>query len=289
MAPLGRTAIVGVGLIGGSLGLALKRRGLAGEVVGSGWRESTLRRARERGAIDRWTLDAAEAADGADLVALCTPVRHVTEKAEEALAGMGPGSVLTDVASTKATLTRAIEGLLPDGVAFVPGHPMAGSEKQGIESARADLFEGESCILTPTDKTPSQALGTVRGVWEGVGARVELLDPEEHDRIMAQVSHLPHLVATMVVNAVADEDLRHAARGMKDATRIAGSDAGLWVDILKDNREKLLAALEQFGDQLDAARSALECSDWERLAEFLGRACRKRSALESEAGGENGG
>ena len=200
MAGFEHTTIVGVGLIGGSLGLALKERGLAEEVVGVGYRDSTLKQAEERGAVDRWTLDMAEGVAEADIVVICTPVGLVAEKAAEALPAMKRGSVLTDVASTKAAITTKVEALLPEGIAFVPAHPMAGSEKRGVENARADLFDGARCILTPTDKTPAGAVAAVRAMWEGVGASVETLDIHEHDRIVAEISHLPHLVAPAIIN-----------------------------------------------------------------------------------------
>ncbi|MFH1732993.1 MAG: prephenate dehydrogenase/arogenate dehydrogenase family protein [Planctomycetota bacterium] len=280
MAGLEHTTIVGVGLIGGSLGLALKQRGLASVVVGVGYRETTLERAQERGLIDRWTLDVAEGAAGADIVVLCTPVGLVAGKAAEALPAMKPGSILTDVASTKAAITAKIEAMLPGGIAFVPAHPMAGSEKRGNESAQADLFEGSRCILTPTAKTPADAVAAVTAMWEGVGASVETLDVGEHDRIVAQISHLPHLVAPAVLNAADGSSLPYAAAGMKDTTRIAASDVKLWIDIFKDNRENVLEALAAFGSEMHAIRDALDRSDWDKLAEMLERARDKRASLD---------
>jgi prephenate dehydrogenase len=291
MAGFERTTIIGVGLIGGSLGLALKERGLAGEVVGVGYREATLRRAQKLGAIDRWTLDLAEGVRGSGLVALCTPVGLVAEKAAEALPAMAPGSILTDVASTKAAITRKIEAMLgagsvrgarPRDIAFVPAHPMAGSEKRGNESARADLFVGARVILTPTERTPAGAVTAVRRIWEGVGARVEILDADEHDRIVAQISHLPHLVAPAIVNAVEDAALAYAAAGMKDTTRIAASDVQLWIDIFKDNRENVLGALKNFDVELQAVWDALLHEDWAALAVFLERARKQRRTLEDD-------
>ncbi len=279
MAGFEHTTIVGVGLIGGSLGLALKQRGLASEVVGVGYRDSTLKFAEERGAIDRWTLDIVEGVADADLVVLCTPVGLVAEKAAAALPAMKPGSILTDVASTKAVITEKIEAILPDGVAFVPAHPMAGSEKRGNDSARADLFDGARCILTPTTKTPPEAVAVVTAMWEGVGAFVETLDVDAHDRIVAQISHLPHLVAPAILNAADPSCLPYAASGLKDTTRIAASDVKLWIDIFKDNRENVRAALGQFGDEMHAMRDALERSDWQALAALLELAKARRLSL----------
>ena len=287
MAGFERTTIVGVGLIGGSLGLALRERKLSAEVVGVGYREATLRRAEERGAIDRWTLDLAAGVSGADAVVVCTPVGLVAAKSAAALPAMKPGSILTDVASTKATITSKVEAALREGIAFVPAHPMAGSERRGNESARADLFEGARVILTPTDRTPGAAVAVVRGMWESVGATVETLDIREHDRIVAEISHLPHLVAPAILNAADAASLPYAATGLRDTTRIAASDVGLWLDIFKDNRRNLLAGLRKFGVELAAVREALERSDWSALAEILERARERRRSLERDEGTEN--
>ncbi len=282
MASIKHTTILGVGLIGGSLGLALKQRGLADEVVGVGYRDSTLKLAQERGAIDRWTLDIAEGVADADIVVLCTPVGLVVEKATAALAAMKPGSILTDVASTKAVITQKIEAILPEGVAFVPAHPMAGSEKRGNESAQADLFDGSRCILTPTDNTPAEAVGIVSEMWQGVGAFVETLDVDVHDRIVAQISHLPHLVAPAILNAADPLSLPYGASGLKDTTRIAASDVELWIDIFKDNRLDVLDVLAVFAGEIDATMKALEESDWVALAKLLERGRRKRTSMEDK-------
>ena len=289
MAGFEHTTIVGVGLIGGSLGLALKGRGLAAEVIGVGYRGATLERARQCGAIDRWTLDVAEGVSGADAVVLCTPVGLVVEKAAEALPVMKPGSILTDVASTKAIITSKVEAILPRGIAFVPAHPMAGSEKRGNDSARADLFEGGRVILTPTDRTPDDAVTAVRAMWEAVGASVETLDVHEHDRIVAEISHLPHLVAPAILNTADQSSLPYAATGMKDTTRIAASDVKLWIDIFKDNRPNLLEGLRKFGVELDAIRDALDRADWDALAAILDRARGRRMSLESHDGEDKNG
>ncbi len=279
MALFERTTIIGVGLIGGSLGLALKERGLASQIIGVGYRESTLRTAQERGAIDCWTLDIAEGVADAEVVVLCTPVGLVADRAAAALPAMRRGSILTDVASTKALITKRIEPLLPEGIAFVPAHPMAGSEKQGIQSADAALFEGARVILTPTERTPAAAIARVATMWEGIGARVETLDADEHDRIVAEISHLAHLVAPALLNAARESSLPYAATGLRDTTRIAGSDVQLWLDIFKDNRENILAALLAFDAEMQAVRDALERSDWDALARMLERARKRRTLL----------
>ncbi len=285
MADFGRITIVGVGLIGGALGLALKRRALARQVVGVGHRDISLKRAEERGAIDRWTLDIAEGAAEADIVVICTPVGLTAEKAAEALRAMKPGSILTDVASTKANITRKVEAVLPEGIAFVPAHPMAGSEKRGVQNARPDLFDGARCVLTPTDKTASDAVETIRKMWQALGASVQMLDIDEHDRAVAQISHLPHVIAVTTINAADEASLPYAATGLKDVTRIAASDVDLWLDVLKDNRENVMEALERFAGEFDSIRALLKSRQWDDLREALERACRRRTSLESGAGG----
>ena len=181
---------------------------------------------------------------------------------------------------TRNLITGKIEAMLPEGIAFVPAHPMAGSEKRGNASARADLFEGARCILTPTDRTPPEAVEAVRQMWEGVGCAVATLDAAVHDRIVAQVSHLPHLVAPAVLNAADESSLPFAATGMKDTTRIAASDVDLWIDIFKDNRENILAALARFVDETEALRTALDDEDWGAIAGMLERARDRRGRIE---------
>ncbi len=282
MSDFKRIAIIGVGLIGGSFGLAVKERELADDVVGIGYRDETLVRAEARGAIDRWTLDLEEGVSDADLAVVCTPVGLVPEKAIAAAQAMPPGGIVTDVASTKEVITGKIEAELPDGIAFVPAHPMAGSEERGNENATAGLFEGARVILTLTDRTPDAAADAVHYLWERLGARVERLDVAAHDRIVARISHLPHLIAPALVNAVDEASLPYAATGMKDTTRIAASDVRLWVDIFRDNRLNVLDALRAFGVELESIGEALERSDWAKLARCLERARDRRQGLSDD-------
>ena len=283
MGKMKNITIVGTGLIGGSLGLALKSRGLAGEVVGVGWRESTLIEAKRLGAIDRFTLNIAEGVAGADVVVICTPVGIVTEQAAAAIPAMKKGAILTDVASTKALITKKVEALLSGGVSFVPAHPMAGSERRGVTSARPDLFENSICILTPTDRTPPAAVQAIGDLWSSVGANVATLTPDAHDKAVAQVSHLPHLVAPALIRAVETSNLKFAGPGLRDTTRIASSDSALWLDIYKENRENVLDTLRVFSKELDELADALERSDWHRLAELLEQARAKRALLDDKS------
>jgi prephenate dehydrogenase len=251
-------------------------------VVGVGYRESTLRHAEASGSIDTWTLDLAEGVRDADCAVVCTPVGLVAEQAVAAARAMKLGSVVTDVASTKAAITRRVEAEAPAGVAFVPAHPMAGSEKRGNTSARDDLFEGARVILTPTARTSAEAVRCVEALWRGVGARVERLAPAQHDAIVAQISHLPHLIAPALINAIEEGCLPYAATGLRDTTRIAASDSRLWLDIFRDNRENVLAAAAGFVRQLDNICAALERGDYDELAGLLDRARTRRQWLDGD-------
>ena len=192
MSPLfHRLLIVGVGLIGGSLGLAAKARGLAEQVVGFGRTEANLKIALDRGLIDAYTFDPAEAAQGTDCVLLAVPVQATGPAAQQFLPYLSPGCIVTDAGSVKAPVVTTLESLVPDSLPCVAAHPIAGTENAGAGAAFETLFEGRLCVLTPTDKTNAEALARIRALWEGVGMRVEEMDPEVHDRILAQVSHLP--------------------------------------------------------------------------------------------------
>src|SRR5262245_6732105 len=199
-----RLVIVGVGLIGGSLGLAARARGLVGEVIGFGRTEANLLVALERGLIDAYTFDPAEAARGTDLLLLAVPVEATGPTAKKFLPFLSPGCVITDAGSTKERVVTTMERLLPLTLPFVGAHPIAGTEQAGAAAAFATLFEKRLCILTPTQRTDPAALARVRALWEGVGMRVEEMDMVTHDRVLARVSHLPHLIAFSVINATVD-------------------------------------------------------------------------------------
>jgi prephenate dehydrogenase len=201
-----KLAVVGVGLIGGSLALALKAAEAVGEVIGIGRGLANLEKALELGVVDRITRDPAEGVAEADLVFLATPVMALPQVAAEVLPHMKRGAVLTDGGSVKEAVVHAIEPLLPEGVHFVPGHPIAGTERSGADAAFASLYQGRRCILTPTEKTSSGALELVRQVWETAGSDVVEMPVDKHDRILAAISHLPHMVAYSLVNAVSSYD-----------------------------------------------------------------------------------
>ena len=278
-----RLVIVGPGLIGGSLGLAVRTKGLARRVVGVGRRRESLAQAVQLGAVDETSLDLESAAAEADLVVLTTGVEMIAQQAASVLPRMRKGALLTDVGSAKAAICRSVERIFSastaaEKVRFVGGHPMAGSERRGIGSARADLFRGAVCILTPTPSTDPDGAGLeiVRDLWEAVGCRVREMAPEAHDRLTAQISHLPHAAAACLVNAASDEALDLAASGFLDTTRVASGEPALWVEICMANREALLAALAALGGRLNDFAQALQSGDAKTLEALLARAKSRR-------------
>ena len=263
-----KVTILGVGLIGASFALAMKKRGLCNHIAGYGRRENNLKKAMEMKIIDSFEIDASKACADSDLVLFAIPVGCFTETAKRINGSFKKGAIVTDVGSVKGKLVRDMEALMPEGVSFVGGHPIAGSDKTGIDTAAADLFTGARCILTPTEKTDKAALKKIAGLWESFGAKVSTLDADEHDRIYAAVSHLPHIIAYAIVNTVADINssyLGYAGNGFKDTTRIAASSPELWRDISLMNRENILEFIEVFKKNLDSLGSHLKKSDSEAI------------------------
>jgi prephenate dehydrogenase len=280
-----RLTIAGVGLIGGSLGGAVRRARLAGEVVGYGRSATNLDVALERGLVDRVTQDPAEATAGADAIVLAVPVGTCSPLAESLRAHARAGTVLTDVGSVKAGLLDALEACWSSVGPVVGAHPIAGSESAGAGAARPDLFQGRRCILTPTRRTHSAALGRVRALWEGVGARVEEMSPAGHDELLARISHLPHIVACALAAAVDGTQvegrmaLDYAGSGFRDTTRIAGSPPALWRDIALANAPALVAALREFRAALDRLEGAIVADDATTLEAALAMAQAVRRRL----------
>lgn len=273
--------IVGLGLIGGSLGMAMKQRRLAKRVVGLSRSEATLRQAKRRRAIDVGTTNATDAVRDADLVVLATPVDLIVPYAKRLARLMRPGSLLTDVGSVKAPLVRALERGLPNQVAFIGAHPLAGSEQRGIGAASASLFEGSSCIVTATSRTDRRALRAVSRLWSSVVRRVVVMPPERHDRCVAAISHLPHALAFCLMEATDGAALELAARSFLDATRVAASDPELWDDIFLSNRSALLAAMKRFDGRWRVLRAHLSRSDRAALRRLMSHAQAKRQALDN--------
>lgn len=271
--------IVGVGLIGGSIGLAARRRGLARRVVGVGRNEAGLAQARERGAIDEGSRNLEEAVHQADLAVFCTPVDGIVEQVRSAAPGCRPGTLLTDAGSTKAAIVHALEGRLPERVAFVGSHPLAGSEKRGPAHADAQLFEGRLAIVTRTPLTDPAALERTTAFWQTLGSRVRVMDPDEHDRALALTSHLPHLAASALAGILPPELLDLTATGFRDTTRVAAGDPDLWTGICTQNRVPLLDALDRFFAQFARLRAAVADSDRDALHLLLTQAKKVRDAL----------
>ena len=275
-----RLAIVGIGLLGGSVAKAARARGLAREIVGIGRDRARLQPAVDDGTLDRVAVDLCQGLAGADLVVLAAPVLTNETLLERVWATAADDVVITDVGSTKAGLARVACRLgEARGLAFVGSHPMAGSEQSGYAVARADLFEGATVIVTPTDTTGPRALKMVTSFWEATGARVATLDPETHDRVVAAISHLPHLVADALVDAVLRFEpaaLAFAARGFRDTTRIAASDPTMWQEIFLGNRAALLDGIGAFRSALDALEALVRDGDAARLEAGLARIKRAR-------------
>jgi len=271
-------ALVGVGLIGGSVGLAARKRGVAGRILGVGNRPEVLQRALSRGAVDETRPDLRSIAD-ADAVVFCTPVNLIARQVIEAASACRPGTLLTDAGSTKAAIVRDVEGRLPPGAAFVGGHPLAGSEKQGPEHASADLFEGRVVVLTPTIRTDDKALSLAKSLWESLGSQVRLMDPEEHDRALAMTSHLPHVTAAALAGVLPSEWRGLTAGGFRDATRVAAGGPELWAAILQANADAVLGAMDRFDNRMAEFRLALTSGDRDALLSLLQQGKQSRDGL----------
>jgi prephenate dehydrogenase len=279
MKPLSTVAIVGVGLIGGSIGMALRQRKLAGRVIGIGRRQESLRTARRVGAVDHTTVDVEKGVAEAELVVVCTPVGRIAEDVRKAAMNCPEGILITDAGSTKQTIVADLDQGLPRGCRFLGSHPLAGSEKAGAAFARADLFDGRIAILTPTKNTRAEDFDFLEEFWEALGSVVVQLSPEEHDRALALTSHLPHLVASALVSSVPEKYFRLAGPGMNDTTRIASGDAELWAQIFALNRDNVLNALEQFSANLSALQSAVRDGNHDEIIRLLTLAKKNRDAL----------
>jgi prephenate dehydrogenase len=274
---LGTVAIVGVGLIGGSIGRALRVRGLADRVVGVGRNEARLAEAVDCGAIDTGFTDPRSGYAAADVIVVCTPVTRIAADVRTA-AELAPGTVLiTDAGSTKRGIVAAVERDARAAAVFVGSHPIAGSERKGVRHAEPGLFEGRACVLTPTERTPDDRLRRVRAFWQALGCRLFETTPEEHDRTLALTSHLPHVVAAALAASVPVEALAMAAGAYRDGTRVAGSDAALWTGIFLENRMPLLEAIDAFQGQVATLRRALDAGDSEAIAAWWEAARTRRS------------
>ena len=281
MLPFSNITIIGVGLLGGSLGLAAKACDAAVRVVGVGRRRESLTAARKFGAIDEMSLDPAGAVATADLVVLATPVGAFETHLRTIAPALKPGAVVTDVGSTKVQVVRSAQRLLArrrrDCVAFVGSHPMAGSQLRGPEHARADLLTGATCILTPTTASRPDAVEAVDGFWRALGMRTVHMSPAQHDRAVAKISHLPQSLAVLLMGLPSDDQLRVAATGFASMTRLAGSDPEMWRDIFATNRTEILAALRNYQGRLDELIHLLESNNIAAIERMFTKARDRRT------------
>lgn len=267
--------VVGPGLLGGSIGLASRARQIAARTVLWARRPEACDEALKAGAADAATLDITEAVRDADFVVLATPVGVMADLATKMAPALKPEVVVTDVGSVKYPVVTQLDHILAGKARFVGSHPMAGSERSGIAAARKELFEDSVCILTPTERTDPAALQQVSEFWKSLGASIRTLPPLEHDEIVARVSHLPHLVASALVNVVCSDGprpLEFAAGGLRDTTRIASSPPIMWQEICLTNRDEVCRALAQFIDQLEQLQAMLRNGEDANLTAFLKRA-----------------
>ncbi len=278
-----RVAVIGLGLMGGSIGLAIKSRKLPWEVVGYTRTPARGRQALRRGAVDRLCTSVAEAVDGADLVVYCAPIRTIPTLVRESLQSLKAGQVLTDVGSARAFLQSEIPPLLrKSGAVFVGSHPIAGSEQQGIDAARADLYERAMVILTPGADAPAKTVSLVRKFWRELGGRVVLMDSREHDHILAKTSHMPHLIASLLAATVGRTPRRaelaaFCGAGFADTSRVAEGSPEVWLDIVSTNRSNLENELRAYRGELDKLLSRLAECDFNGVLRVLeaGRAARR--------------
>ena len=267
-----RLALIGFGLIGGSIARAARVQGLVGEIVTTARSEQTRARVKELGIVDRVVETNAEAVEGADLVILCIPVGACGPVAEEISKHLAPGAIVSDVGSVKGAVAREMAPHIPDGVHFVPAHPVAGTENSGPDSGFAELFINRWCILTPPEGTDPEATDKLRAFWAGMGARVEVMTPDHHDLVLAITSHLPHLIAYTIVGTAdelaqvtSSEVIKFSAGGFRDFTRIAASDPTMWRDVFLNNKEAVLEMLGRFSEDLTALQRAIRFGEADTL------------------------
>ena len=280
-----KAAIIGVGLIGGSLAMVLRNKGMAAEIVGIGRGLPNLEAAKRLGIVDSFTTDIAEGVKDADLVIIAVPVLKMADTIRLSAPNLLPGCIITDVGSVKGSVIAEVEPLIPKGVHFVPGHPIAGTENSGAEAAFPELYIERKCILTPTPRTDAGALQTVKKIWEAAGSTVVVMDAAVHDIILAAVSHLPHMIAYTLVNTVADmeasgEDvISYSAGGFKDFTRIASSSPEMWSDICAMNKGPLLKTIDEFQKRLEKLKGLIENESYPELKREFERAKGARDSL----------
>ncbi len=270
-----KVAIIGVGFIGGSLALAMKKNRICREVVGVSKHKRTIILALSRKAIDKGSLSL-DIIRGSDLVILSTPVSSIMHLKNEVLRYVDRECIITDVGSTKESVFLALSKVFPN---YIGSHPLAGSEKKGIANASSGIFKGSLCLLTLAKGRSTVAFNKVKEMWRRIGARVVTLSPKEHDKKLGFASHLPHAVAYALINSIPNNALKFAAGGLKDTTRISASDPGMWNDIFMTNRDNLLDAICSFEDSLKRIKSAIKSNDKRILIKILSQSKKKRESL----------
>ena len=272
-------ALIGIGLVGSSISHGIRRGGLARRITGYAKTEATRNTAKRLDLVDEIFNSAAGAAEGADLVVLCVPVGACGAVASELAGSLKRGAILTDVGSVKGAVVRDVGPHVPDGVHFVPGHPIAGTEHSGPESGFAELFDGRWCILTPPPGADDEAVERLKAFWEALGSHVELMAPDHHDMVLAITSHVPHLIAFNIVNTAGhlervteSEVIKFSAGGFRDFTRIAASDPTMWRDVFLNNKTAVIEMLGRFTEDLTALQRAIRFDDGETLFRLFGEA-----------------
>jgi cyclohexadieny/prephenate dehydrogenase len=284
-----RIALIGIGLIGSSLAHDIKRLGLAKEVVIATRSAETLKRAEELELGDRYTTSSAEAVKDADLVIVSVPVGASEAVAKEIADSLKPGAIVTDVGSTKASVIAQMQPHMPDNVHFIPGHPLAGTEKSGPDAGFPGLFAGRWCIFTPLEGTDETALKALSRFWETLGSKIDVMDPEHHDKVLAIVSHLPHLIAFNIVGTADDlgtvtesEVIKYSASGFRDFTRLAASDPTMWRDVCLHNKDAILEMLARFSEDLAYLQRAIRWGEGDKIFDLFTRTrAIRRSIIEA--------
>ena len=264
--------IIGLGLIGGSIGLSMKKNNFESKIIGYAKTEKTLSRAVERGLVDDTEKNLVKAVNGADLIILATPLSTFRPIIEEIAPFLKKGSILTDTGSAKYAVLEELKDLIPKDVEFIPGHPIAGTEESGPESGFPELFENRWCILTPTSDNSKESIQSIKFFWESLGSKVEIMDALHHDKVLAITSHIPHLIAYNIVGTANDlanvtdsEVIKYSAGGFRDFTRIAASDPKMWSDIFTYNSEAVLEMLDLFSSDLTKLRQSILKKDTNML------------------------
>lgn len=284
-----RIALIGIGLIGSSIARDVKELGLAKEVVISTRSPETLRRAEELGLGTAYVASAAEAVRGADLIVVSVPVGASEEVARQIAPNLKAGAIVTDVGSTKASVIAQMAPHMPQGVHFIPGHPLAGTEKSGPDAGFAGLFRGRWCIFTPLPDTDPQALEKLEAFWTALGSRIDEMDPQHHDKVLAIVSHLPHIIAYNIVGTADDletvtesEVIKYSASGFRDFTRLAASDPTMWRDVCLHNKDAILEMLARFSEDLAYLQRAIRWGEGDKLFDLFTRTrAVRRSIIEA--------